>query len=401
LVQILTESGQIDDAIRKCEQIIRKHKSFGAAYDFLARLKKFSTADRPFIEKTEKVLKQSLAADDRRSIHYALGKIYDDCREWDTAIEHYHRANLLQKGGFDQKQESRYFKTMMKAFNAAAIDRYRAFGHPSDQPVFIIGMPRSGTTLMEQMIASHPDGAGAGELPGMPRIAKEILPMGNSRVAIATFRANLNDENIRQRATEYLEALRKGREPASRIVDKLPGNFLYLGLIGVLFPNAAIIHAVRHPLDTCLSCYFQNFSNIRWANELKTIAYAYRKYRETMAHWKRVLPEGMITDVSYERLVEEPEAEGRRMLEACGLPWDNSILEFHAKERSIKTASVWQARQPIYQSSKRRWEHYAPHISELAEGLSNFLQADREALEAAGVNIRKSPGSGWFRRLAG
>jgi tetratricopeptide (TPR) repeat protein len=400
LVQVLTESGQIDEAIRQCEKIIRVESSYGGAYDFLARLKKFSKSDKSFIERTEKVLKKSMNADQRYAIHYALGKIYDDCEEWSQAIEHYHKANLLQKGDFDTKQETRYVKATMRTFDTAAIKKYRAFGNPSDQPVFIVGMPRSGTTLMEQMIATHSEGAAAGELPDMPRIAKEILPIKNQRGLLGARRVQLDRDAIQEHATAYLVALREGRESARRIVDKLPGNFLNLGLIAILFPNARVIHALRHPLDACLSCYFQNFGNIRWANEFDTIIYAYRKYREIMAHWKRILPAEMISDISYERLVEEPATEGRRMLEACGLEWDDSILEFHGKERKVKTASVWQVRQPIYQSSKKRWENYAPHIGDLAEGLAEYLLPDHESLKAAGIAVARPPGPGWFRKFA-
>lgn len=401
LGRILTESGRTDEAIRHFERTIRHHKAFGAAYDLLARIRKFTPADRPFIEKTEKTLGVGMPPDQRYAVHYALGKMYDDCGEWNKAFDHFRQANLLQKKPFDANVERRRFGKLKKAFDASALQRFGSFGHPSAQPVFIVGMPRSGTTLIEQMIASHPRGAGGDELQEMPRIAELLSPGDDSRRYASAMHGKLTPENIRRYAEQYLSVLRQGRESADRIVDKLPGNFFYLGLISILFPNATIIHAVRHPLDTCLSCYFQNFAQIQWANDFKLIAEIYRCYREVMAYWERVLPDGKILEVSYERVVESPEAQGRRLIEACGLEWDAGLLRFHEQERVVKTASVWQVRQPIYRSSRMRWKNYIPHLRELAFGLSDFLQDDREDLKAHGIDLPVGAGGRWLRRLIG
>ena len=398
---ILTESGRTDEAIRHFQRTIRDQKTFGGAYDLLARIRKFTPADTSFIEKTEKVLKAGMPPDQRYAVHYALGKMYDDCREWDKAFEHFRQANLLQKKPFDGDAEAKRFRKTKKAFDAAALERYRAFGHPSAQPVFIVGMPRSGTTLIEQMIASHPRGAGGDELPEMPRIANLLAPGDDLRRYVSTMHANLTPENIKRYAEQYLGVLRRGREGADRIVDKLPGNYFFLGLISVLFPNTTIIHAVRHPLDTCLSCYFQNFAEVQWANDFKVIAKIYRGYREAMAYWERVLPEGKILEVRYERMVEDPENEGRRMIEHCGLEWDSNLLQFHRQERVVKTASVWQVRQPIYRSSRMRWKNYAPYLAELADALSDYLPEERRELKDLGIPQAGGSGMAWLKRLTG
>lgn len=397
--KVLTELGRGEEAIRHFEKTIRQHKTFGSAYDLLARMKKFTAADRPFIDKTEKVLRQGMPARERACVHFALGKMYDDCGEWDKSFEHFGQANLLQKKDHDMKRARQHFKQMKKIFDARSLQKYAEPGNVSEHPVFIVGMPRSGTTLMEHMIASHPRASGAGELPEIPRISRLILPEDGQRHSVATARSMLTNENIAAYAESYLSVLRQGADAAERIVDKLPGNVFYLGLIAILFPNATIIHAVRHPLDTCLSCYFQNFTNVRWANDLATIADVYGLYREVVAYWKSVLPEGRIVDVRYEQLIEEPEIHGRHMLNACGLDWDSENLEFYNKEKVVRTASVWQVRQPIYQSSKMRWKNYASHIAQLADALSDYLQDDREELANHAIDLAAPSGMGWWKKL--
>jgi Flp pilus assembly protein TadD len=397
--EILSQLGRTDEAIRHFEKTIRQHKTFGAAYDLLARMRKFTEADKPFIEKTEAVLKAGMPAEQRYSVHYALGKIYDDCRDWDKAFEHFRQANLLKKKVSGTDGEEKLFRQIKKAFDALSLEKYRAFGHPSKKPVFIVGMPRSGTTLIEQMIASHPRAAGAGELMEIPRIANLVSPRNEPRRLVSKTRANLTPENIKVHAESYLSVLEHGREDADRIVDKLPGNYYFLGLISVLFPNATIVHAVRHPLDTCLSCYFQNFIDVGWANDFKQIGEIYRLYRDIMEHWKRVLPAGKIVEVQYERLIEDPENEARRIVESCGLEWNSSILRYYEQERAVNTASLWQVRQPVYRSSKSRWKNYASHLGELADALSPYLQDERQELKDHGIDLKAASRIGWIRRL--
>jgi len=359
--RILTELGRGEDAIRHFEKTIRQHKSFGAAYDLLARMKKITPADQAF--------------------------------------EHFRQANLLQKKSYDVKHARQQFKQMKKVFDSSSLQKYRELGHASEQPVFIVGMPRSGTTLMEHMIASHPRADGAGELPETPRISRLILPEDGQRHSAGPVRAKLTQENITAYAEGYLRVLRQGASNADRTVDKLPGNVFYLGLISILFPNAAIIHAIRNPLDTCISCYFQNFTNIPWANDVAVIGDIYGLYREVIAYWQAVLPEGKIIKVHYEQLIEDPELHGRRMLEACGLDWDSENLEFYKQEKVVRTASLWQVRQPIYQSSKMRWKNYASHMSPLADALSDYLQEERQELADHAIDLAAPSGSSWWNKL--
>ena len=399
LCDILSQTGDLDGAEKHLEQALRKHPGFGRLYDQLARIKKFTEQDKPFIRKAEKVLDRGMPPSERCSLLYALGKMHDDCGRYDEAFAFYEQANVLQKTSYDVAADEALRKAICKAFTGQTMEALAGRGDPSTQPVFIVGMPRSGTTLMERIIASHPRAAGAGELPAMARIADAVLPPGERRKAAGRVQSVLTADALRDHAAGYLEILKQGRESAERIVDKMPGNFLYLGLIKALFPNATLIHAMRNPLDACLSCFFQNFTSVRWANDLDVISQVYATYQKMMAHWRKVLPAGSIVDVPYEELVEDPENHARRMIDACGLQWDPSVLEFFSSEGVVRTASIAQSRQPIYKTSRMRWINYAPHLESLVAGLAAYLEDDRALLEQHGIEL---PGaSGWLKRLIG
>jgi len=394
--KILSEMGRIDDAIRHFEKCIRQHRHFGPAYDYLARLKKFAAADRPFMEKAEKVLQSGMSTEDRLCLHFALGKMYDDCAEWDMAFDHYRRANLLKKKEYDIRPQTKLFAQHKKLFTRESLRGFQAMGSDSELPVFVVGMPRSGTTLIERLICSSERSAGAGELDEIPRIARLLSPEDEPRKFSSLLRRNLTRENLEQYAAGYLRVLRRAGPGAERVVDKLPGNYFFIWLISILFPRATIVYVLRHPLDVCLSCYFQNFTNVRWADDLKQIAAVYRFHRQVMDYWQQALPPGKILTVNYEQLVEDPETNGRHLLESCGLEWRGDGLEDYRKEKVVTTASLWQVRQPIYQSSKMRWKNYAPFLGELAIDLADYLQDDRQQLAELGIEL---PRSGGWKRL--
>lgn len=396
---ILAESGRVDDAVKHFEKTIRQHRMFGGAYDHLARIKKFSSDDAPFIAKAEKVLEKSMPAQDRLCLHFALGKMHDDCQQYDKAFEHYRQGNLLKRKNYDIRIATRLFDQIRKTLSAKKLQELQKMGSESDMPIFIVGMPRSGTTLMERMITSSDDVAGAGELVEIPYIAEKVASRETPRQFATLLRQNLTADGISKYAEQYLRVLRQADPSANRIVDKLPTNYLHVWLISILFPRAAIIFARRHPLDVALSCYFQNFATIPWADDFTSIAENYRFHRTAMDHWKKLLPDGKIIDVQYERLVEEPDTYGRQMLEGCGLAWSGDGLEHYKKEKVVKTASLWQVRQPVYQSSRMRWKNYAPYLGELANDLSEFLQDDLEELAQHGIEIRSASGLGRLKKL--
>jgi len=399
LCTTLSEVGQMDEAVEHLEKTIRKHTDYGLAYDLLARLKKFTRDDIAFIRKAEKVLDRGMPAKNRYCLHFALGKMLNDCGEYDEAFVHYQKANVLQKIDYDLDTDKILLKGMKKAFDETSLKRLSALGHESAQPVFIVGMPRSGTTLMEQIIASHPQGAGAGELPHIPHLAGDIFPASEWRRVTRQVESKLTAENIHAYAEDYLGILQQGRKGAQRIVDKMPSNFYFVGLIASLFPNATIINAIRNPLDVGLSCFFQSFSDLPWACDLQSIVTVYSLYRDAMEYWHKVLPPGKILNMHYEQLVDDPEGQARRMLDACGLEWDETVLEFFRKKSVVKTASVAQTRQPIYRSSKARWMNYAPHIGVLTDGLSPYLQDDADLLAEHGIELPTPSALSKFKRL--
>ena len=397
---ILAQVGDLDEATKQIDMLLRKHPYSGSAYDMLARNRKFTEKDSAIFKKAEKALSRGMAPAERYSVQFALGKMNDDCGRHDDAFKWYEQANLLQRKPYDVGSDDGLRKAMAKAFTAKSIEAFAVHGNASRLPVFVLGMPRSGTTLIERIIASHPVGAGAGELPTMPSLAHRMFPRSERRRAAKHAQEEMAAEKMSEYAEEYLGVLRQAGEDAERIVDKMPGNSRFVGLIKALFPNATIIHSIRNPLDTCLSNYFQNFAHLKWANDLKMIGEVYTIYRKSMAYWHEVLPEGSILDVHYEQLVEDPETHARRMIEACGLDWDPSVLEFYRKKGVVRTASIAQTRQPIYKSSRKRWMNYATHLGPLVAEIGHYLDdEDRAFLEEQGVEVGAKPGL--LRRLMG
>ena len=399
MVEILSRTGDMDGAQKQVEKLVRLQPQFGAAYDHLARIRKFTDADMPLIRQAEKALKHGMAPKERCNLLFAIGKMYDDCGKYDEAFASYQQANLLRKHRYDIDDDADLVKALHRAFTAKNISVLAQNGNSSAKPVFIVGMPRSGTTLMERIIASHPRGGGAGELPQMVSAGHKMFPKGERRKSLKQLQDDLSKDKIDEFTEDFLRVLEQAKGDATRIVDKMPGNARFLGLIHVLFPNAKIIHAMRHPLDSCLSCYFQNFAELWWSNDLQVIAREYTLYRKSMEYWKSVLPEGTILDVQYESLVEDPETHARRMLDAIGLEWDPSVLEFYRKKGVVRTASVAQTRQKIYKSSRARWMNYAEHLGPLVNGIAPYLEDDRELLAEHGIELPS--GGGWLKRLVG
>ena len=397
IVDVLLKTGDIAGAQQQIEKLVKLQPQFGSAYDQLARIRKFTEADLPLIRQAEKALKRGMPPTERVNLLFAIGKMYDDCGKYDDAFASYEKANLLRKHPYDVDDDADLVKALHRAFTAKNIAVLTQNGNSSAKPVFIVGMPRSGTTLMERIIASHPQGGGAGELPQMLSAGHKMFPRGTRRKSLKQLQIDLSKDKVEEFTEDFLRVLTQGNGDATRIVDKMPFNARFIGLIHVLFPNATIIHAMRHPLDSCLSCYFQNFAELWWANDLQIIGKEYVLYRKSMEYWKSVVPEGTIIDVEYERLVEDPEIQSRRMLDAIGLEWDPVVLEFYRKKGVVRTASVAQTRQKIYKSSRARWMNYAQHLGPLVSEIAPYLEEDRELLAEHGIEL--PPPAGWFKRL--
>lgn len=307
-------------------------------------------------------------------LHFALGKCYDDIGEYDRAFPHFAEGCKLKRATlrYDAGQLTQHFSDIIRIFDRKTIDRLRGGGNPSRLPIFVLGMPRSGTTLTEQIIASHPDVHGAGELPILPRISQYNstepgTPFPNNILA-------LDQQGLAIMAESYLSELHRLSPDALHITDKVPTNFCAIGLIHLMLPNAKIIHVNRNPVDTCFSCYTQLFSGQSQSQtyDLAELGRYYVDYSRLMEHWRSVLPADAFLDVKYEDIVADQETLARHIIGFCGLEWDDACIDFHKNKRSVHTASVSQVRQPIYQSSVARWRHYEKFLGPLLEALGGL-----------------------------
>lgn len=336
-------------------------------------------ADPTQIEKLTKLLNQSdLPVHDRLDAGFALGKLMDDSDRFDEAFASYDKANALFKETraaegrrYDSAEVNQTVSRLIEAFSPQFFTGRRHWGNTSELPVFIVGMPRAGTTLVEQIAASHPAVFGAGELKDIEHIFA-VLTGGQDPTTGQSWDARL----ITEISKEYLARLGSlagsvGKS-ALRVTDKMPGNVFQLGLIAALFPHARLIFCRRDARDNCLSCYFQQFGKKDAHLYGYDLANCGRQYLETdrlINHWLEVLPLRML-EIHYEAMVADQEGQSRRLIDFLGLPWDPACLEFHLTQRAVVTASVWQVRQPIYTRSVGRWRHYERHLGPLLDVLA-------------------------------
>ena len=247
-------------------------------------------------------------------------------------------------------------------------------GEPSPKPIFIVGMPRSGTTLVEQILASHPQVYGAGELKLLDRAVVEVHSTMREVLAYPEIALHMSDEHFRELGRRYLAGIQQLAPAATRITDKMPSNFVFVGLIHLALPNATIIHTVRDPVDTCISCFSKLFTEGNFQTyDLAELGRYYRHYKALMAHWRHALPPGRILDVKYEDTVADVEGVARRIVAHCGLPWDQNCLDFHRTERVVRTSSATQVRRPIYASSIGRRHAYGALLEPLLAELQPLM----------------------------
>lgn len=318
--------------------------------------------------------------------HYAAAKAFEDVGETAAAFAHYRRAGQLQKrlSPWNDTGLRRLVKVLQTQASPSWLHCFQGQGCPSDKPVFIVGMPRSGTSLVEQVIAAHPDAFGAGELKFADRVLNGIQ-VGRAKIQ-TTKGGEAADSNGRattlaDRGREYLREIEKiaGR-PAARITDKMPGNYMWVGLLAAILPGARFIHCRRHPVDACLSQYKLYFGpEVPYTYDLRDLGRAYVAYDELMRHWSNVVPPSRLMDVTYERFVHDIEGEARRLMGFLDLPWSNACLAFDKVERQVRTASALQVRRPIYRSSVNRWRADEPFLKPLLDELGNLPAAYDQA----------------------
>jgi tetratricopeptide (TPR) repeat protein len=379
IAQIRERRSEFDEALKLLQPFIEQGSSNAGITLPFAELSVQSGKHSDAIRALEKTLaREKLDQSTRTEIHFKLGKILDTIGEYDNAFAHYQSGNdlILQVSKGLPAGETIDVQACEIWQHTASCDK--AFwetlpvaNNNFDCPVFVVGMPRSGTTLTEQILASHPDVHGAGELAGIESIARSLA---GALPAQGKYPASLNNIPARlldQAADRHLQSLEKLSGSAARVVDKCPHNFLHLGLICVLYPRAKIIHIKRDPRDTCLSIYFQIFTpQHAYACDLDALGRFYNVYRELMRYWNSMLGK-RIMNIKYEQLVENPETVSRELIDHCGLQWDDRCLKFYENRRDVNTPSYGQVRQPLYTASIGRWQHYREHLDRLLNVLED------------------------------
>ena len=368
---LLRELGRQDEAETCYRMALRYDPDNGVAHGQLALLLGKKLPDTDLAAVQQALDRHPEAVESRLIMHFGLAQVHDSRAEYAAAAKHARQANALcqtlwrQQGrSYDPQSHVDFVDRLIATFTPELFARLQGLGSDSERPVFIIGLPRSGTTLTEQVLASHSQVFGAGELTYMRDNFAALAGSRNDNAAKLEGLESLNGTTVRQLTARHLERLQALNATAARVVDKVPENYLYAGLIAILFPRARLIHCRRDLRDVALSCWMTNFRHIRWAADLDHIAARFVAYRRLMDHWCRVLPMSML-DVDYEEMVRDLEGSARRLIAWCGLQWEPACLAFHATARPIRTASTTQVRQPIYRSSVGRWQHYREELASL------------------------------------
>ncbi|MDZ7839923.1 MAG: sulfotransferase [Gammaproteobacteria bacterium] len=371
LAVCLQTRGRFDDAVELLRLALRRDPTLTEAAYLLAANGGYDVSDGE-LELWEHFLDSpELSSEKRCHLHFAVAKAYERRGRYDTAFRHFQQANGIKARlyPFDARRHGEFVERIMATFTPDFFEQRRDFGIDDARPVFVIGMPRSGSTLVEQILSRHPDVSGMGEHPEMREIMRELPGLIDDGRPAPECCSAVSAELSRTLARRYLASIAEPGETAVRICDKMLGNFLRLGLIALLFPRARVVNCVRNPLDTCVSCFTQDFAQgLRFTTDLEHLALFHRSYRALLAHWRHSLPLPIL-DVKYESLVEDLATVSRELVEFCGLPWDDACLDPHLGQRDVATASVWQARQPVYTSSIERWRRYEKHLGPLIDGL--------------------------------
>jgi tetratricopeptide (TPR) repeat protein len=378
LGNLLQDLGRLDESFAAYERAVELAPRVATFHRMLANTGRVAPGSEHFSRM------QALAVDmaalpeaAQMELHFALATVYREARQDESSFLHLKAGNQLKRRmtPYDEAKVLALFEATAKNFSRSTLLAARNYGYVSRLPVFVVGMPRSGTTLVEQILASHPQVFGLGESQHFPRLVGSVL-----RASFATTSANAPwsdltgcaiSEGLRRLGAAYTAPLRAEHPNAQRIIDKLPDNFMRLGLIHLALPAAQIIHVQRDPIDTCLSCFSILFSgHLPFAYDLAELGRYYRGYERLMAHWRAALPEGVMLEVRYEDIVTDFERQARRILEFCGLPWDDRCRVFYNTPRRVQTSSVIQVRKPLYKNSIGQWHRFTKFATPLLEALA-------------------------------
>ncbi len=365
--------GRQAEAIAAYRQTIELQPSFGDAYWSLANLKTFRFTDTDVVAMRAQIGAGAGGLEDHFHLRFALGKALEDRGEYAESFEHYQRGNAIkiELERYSAEQMTDQVERTIRTCSADVFATRRGSGCPAPDPIFIVGLPRSGSTLLEQILSSHSLVDGTKELLDIPAIVRRLS--GRQRAGEDTrypeLLTQLDADQLRELGEEYLRRTRVQRAGAPFFIDKMPNNFRHIGLIQLILPNARIIDARRHPMAACFSGFTQLFAQGQsFTYGLSNIGRYYRDYLALMDHWDEALP-GKVLRVEYEDVTRDTEREVRRVLAHCGLPFEEACLSFYRNERAVRTASSEQVRQPIYSAAVDHWRHYAPWLDELKEAL--------------------------------
>ncbi len=411
----LLRQGKIEEAVAHCERVlavnpsdIEAHNTLGAGLEYqgkfqeseahyrlaiavrpdcakahynLSAIKTFRPGDADLAALEALARGNDLPAGEMPLIHFALAKALDDCGDYPRAFAQLSKGNELKRRQIEYDEETglRYFKRVSAVFDRALLDRFRGAGDPSPTPIFVLGMPRSGSSLIEQILASHPEVHGAGELNDLEMVTNSVLNENPRPAPYPECVPALDADTLRRIGRSYVDRLLAFGNGKVRIVDKCPGNFLLIGLIRLVLPDARIVHTMRDPIDTCLSCYSRLFTRGQhYTYDLAELGRFYRSYRQLMAHWRSVLPPEAMLDVGYEDVLDDLEGQARRLIGYCCLPWDDRCLSFHESARPVRTASAVQVRKPLFRSSLQRWRNYEAGLGPLLRELGDIVTTHSE-----------------------
>lgn len=372
--RLFLELGDIEEANRTFQQALNIDQNDIAALSQLIATYKVKEND-PYMQRLEMLYRSDTVVknNEKIALHFALGKCYEDLGQYDQAFEHFLEGNALKRQTFDyttEEDEARHAEAMT-IFTPEYIKQREGMGHPSDAPIFIVGMPRSGTTLVEQIISSHPTVFGAGELHYLPMLVMEAA--SRQKLSLGEMMKSLTPDTIEYIANRYLENIKALSPTTAHVSDKMPSNYMHVGLIHILFPNAKIVHLQRNPLDVCLSAFSRLFHRGQHHSyNLIEQGKHYRNYARMMNHWRKVLPANSFFEIQYEHLIEDTPTYAKQLIDYCGLEWDDACLAFHESKRRVKTASIMQVRQPIYKTSVEKWRRYEKFLGPLREALGEF-----------------------------
>jgi tetratricopeptide (TPR) repeat protein len=374
IAHVHMDLGRFEEAEAAAREAIRRDPENSASYNTLAALLRRRLPDQD-LDKMRRLLNSITRKGRLLPLHFGLAQALDAREEFAGAAEHAAKGNALQQQhwvrqgrSYDPEQHRAFVQQVCKTFTPEFFERTRGFGVDTQVPIFVLGLPRSGTTLVEQILASHSQVYGAGELAFAGECFESLPGICGINAAPLECVPQLDERSVAEAARRYLDRLPRLGSGKTRITDKMPDNYLHVGFLHLLFPHARIIHCRRDLRDIAVSCWITNFRAIRWASTEEHIAERIREYIRVTVHWRRVLPNRML-EVQYEELVENPESVVRGMLEWLGLEWEDACLKFHQSPRPVRTASVVQVREPVYRRSVGRWRGYDPFLRNLFDKL--------------------------------